>query len=276
MNTLLQSTGVMLPRFVAHAGLIAGIVLAIAGCATTPQALEQGSRPIAGYLDYSYDKNSVLFNTSERHAQTVFFDTFYPFDPSLRYNNAEAVVRYELEHKPFMHNGVLMVALGDLRKLYAPFFSYTVDAATQQFAVNHHFFRKHIAAGSGSRAPRIEYTKIDWQGRYALASTAATVSSATHATTTTRNTIDASAVVSSTAPAAVTLEAAPMQRDGKIYVPLAGFMRSLGKTITNDTAGSGYLAVSHVGPGDTTNDLFNPKYTVSTRTPRLLRAASKP
>ncbi len=261
MHTLPQYTGVVLPRFFVRAGLIVGIVLAIAGCATTPVALEQGSRPIAGYLDYSHDKNSVLFNTSDRHAQTVFFDTFYPFDPSLRYNNAEAMVRYELEHKPFMQNGALMVALGDLRKLYAPFFSYTVDAATQQFAVNHHFFRKHVAAGSGSRAPRIEYTKIDWQGRYALASTAATVSSATHVTTTNRNSIDTSIVASSSATAAVMLDAAPVQRDGKIYVPLASFMRSLGKTITNDTAASGYLAVSHVGPADTANDLFNPKYT---------------
>lgn len=260
MNTQLQSTGVMPARFLGRAGLIACIVLSVAGCATTPAALEQGSRRIGGYLDYSYDKNSVLFNTNERHAQTVFFDTFYPFDPSLRYNNAEAMVRYELENKPFMHNGVLMVALADLRKLYAPFFSYTVDTATQQFEVNHHFFRKRVAAGSGSRAPRLEYTKIAWQARYALASTAATVSSATHATTTSRNTIDASAVVSSNA-AVATLDAAPVQRDGKIYVPVASFMRSLGKTISNDAAASGYLAVSHVGPGDATDDLFNPKYT---------------
>lgn len=261
MHTLLLSTGGLLPGFFVRAGLIAGIVLGVAGCAITPAALEQGSRPIAGYLDYSYDKNSVLFNTSDRHAQTVFFDTFYPFDPSLRYNNAEAMVRYELEHKPFMQNGVLMVALADLRKLYAPFFSYTVDAPTQQFTVNHHFFRKRVAAGSGSRAPRIEYTKIAWQGRYALTSTAATVSSATHATTTSRNTIDSSAVVSPAVPAAATLEAAPVQRGGNIYVPVASFMRTLGKTISNDTAASGYLAVSHVGPGDTSDDLFNPKYT---------------
>jgi len=262
MNTLPeQTTGSVWNRLFARVLLLAFAALTIAGCVTAPMAPEQSSRAIPGYLDYSYDKNSVLFNTNERHMQTVFFDTFYPFDPSLRYNNAEAMVRYELDNKPYLQNGVLMVALSDLRKIYAPYFSYTIDPATQQFTVQHHFFRKRVAAGSGSRAPRIEYTKVAWQGSYTLAGTAGTVSSATHAMTTNRNTIDTSPVASSTAPAAVTLDAAPAQRNGRIYVPVASFMRSLGKTITNDTAASGYLAVSHVGPADTADDLFNPKYT---------------
>lgn len=254
-------TGATRSPLFARVVMLAATALLIAGCATAPTALEQGSRPITGYLDYSYDKNSVLFNIRDRHMQTVFLDTFYPFDPSLRYNNAEAMVRYELDHKPYMHEGVLMVALADLRKLYAPYFSYTVDAMSQQFTVQHHFFRKRIAAGSGSRAPRVEYTKIAWQGSYSLAGKAGTVSSTTHAMTTNRNTLDTSPVASTAAPAAVTLDTAPVQRDGKIYVPVASFMRSLGKTITNDAAGSGYLAVSHVGPADTADDLFNPKYT---------------
>lgn len=258
-----QHPEVTLSYSMSHAlrGLLAACAtMLIASCATTPPALEESSRPITGYLDYSYDKNSVLFPARAAHRQTVFFDTFYPFDPSLRYNNAEAMVRYELEHVPFMQDGVLMVALADLRKIYAPYFSYTVDPAAQRFTVQHHYFRKRVAAGSGSRAPRIEYTKITWQGNYALSGTAATVSSATHATVTDRNTIDASAVVASSAPAPATLGTTPAQREGRIYVPVASFMRSLGKTITDDTAASGYLAVSHIGPQDTSNDLFNPKY----------------
>lgn len=233
----------------------------ISGCATTNTAPEPSSRPITGYLDYSYDKNSVIFNTREAHHRTVFFDTFYPFDPSLRYNNAEAMVRYELDHAPFMQDGVLMVALADLRKIYAPFMSYSIDAASQRFTVQHHYFRKRVASGSGSRAPRIEYTKVAWQGQYSLTDASATSSSATHATVTDRNIIDASPVAGSSAPTTTTLAATPVQRDGRIYVPVASFMRTLGKTITDDSAASGYLAVSHVGPQDTTNDLFNPKYT---------------
>jgi pimeloyl-ACP methyl ester carboxylesterase len=241
--------------------LSAAMAMMVAGCAATPAVLEQSSRAVAGYLDYSYDKNSVLFNTREPHRQTVFFDTFYPFDPSLRYNNAEAMVRYDLEHRPFVDSGVLMVALADLRKIYAPYLSYTVDAATQRFTVHHHFFRKRVAAGSGSRAPRVEYTKVAWQGSYALAATTATTSVATHATVTDRDAIDQSAVVTSGAPAQAALAAAPTQRNGIIYVPVASFMRSLGKTITDDSAASGYFAVSHVGPHETQDDLFNPKYT---------------
>lgn len=255
-----QSNGSVSARFFGRALLLLCIPLLFSACAINPPVLEQGSGTFRGYLDYSYDKNSVLFNTADRYSQTVFFDTFYPFDPSLRYNNAEAIVRYELEHKPFSQNGVLMVALADLRKIYAPYFSYTVDAASQRFAVQHHYFRKRVAAGSGSRAPRVEYTKIAWQGSYALDNTAATVSSVAHAPTTDRNTIDKAAVAASIPPGAVALDAAPVQRDGRIYVPVASFMQSLGKTITNDTAASGYLAVSHVGPTDTADDLFNPQY----------------
>ncbi len=233
----------------------------IAGCASVPSTPEQGSRPITGYLDYSYDKNSVIFNLREASRRTVFFDTYYPFDPSLRYNNAEAMVRYELDHAPFVQDGALMVALSDVRKMYAPFMSYSVDGATERFAVQHHFFRKRVAAGSGSRAPRIEYTKVAWQGQYALANTVATSSSTTHATVTDRNAIDAAPVANTAAPVTATLAAAPVQRDGRIYVPVASFMRTLGKSITDDSAASGYLAVSHVSQQETTDDLFNPKYT---------------
>lgn len=235
-------------------------VTVLGGCVHAPVGPEQSSRPVAGYLDYSYDKNSVLFNVSARHLQTVFMDTFYPFDPSLRYNNAEALVRYELDHKPFVRDGVLMVALADVRKLYAPYFSYTIDHAARRFTVEHHFFRKRVAAGSGSRAPTVEYTKIAWRGDYALDGRDATVSSTTHATTTSRDAIDKSAAASSTPPAVAKLAAAPIQHRGRIYVPVASFMQSLGKSITDDTSGSGFLAVSHVGAHETGDDLFNPKY----------------
>ena len=75
-----------------------------------------------------------------------------------------------------------------------------------------------------------------------------------------RSTIDRAAIAEPGRPAAVALDSPPAQRDGRIYVPLASFMKSLGKTITDDGASSGYLAVSHVGPTDVADDLFNPRY----------------
>lgn len=236
------------------------LTLLAGGCASLPAPLESSSRPVSGYLDYSWDKNSVLFNTREEHLQTVFMDTFYPFDPSLRYNNAEALVRYELDHKPFVEDGVLMVALSDLRKIYAPYFSYTVDPVNKRFSVQHQFFRKRVISGSGSRAPKIEYTKLVWNGSYTLAQQRADVTRTAHKAVIDRNAIDKAPAVGTPHVESAALEKAPAQRDGRIFVPVASFLKSLGKTITDDRAGSGYLAVSHVDPQNTGDDLFNPQY----------------
>lgn len=133
----LQRSAAASKKFTCHfsTALLASMVaLLLAACVTTGTGPDERSPTISGYLDYSYDKNSVLFNIRDAHRKTVFFDTFYPFDPSLRYNNAEALVRYELDHAPFMQNGVLMVALDDLARIYGEkdFRIYDVHAYNQK------------------------------------------------------------------------------------------------------------------------------------------------
>lgn len=260
MHVLYEARSMGLEKLCSKSILLACVLLMICGCAAVPSAPEGSTRPVPGYLDYSYDKNSILFNVKPGHLRTVFLDTIIPFDPTLRYKHAEALVRYELAHEPYLQNGVLMVALSDLRKLYAPYFSYTIDHATQRFSVEHHFFRKKVLAGSGSRAPNVEYTKVVWRGDYRLSEPDAVAWSTSHVQTNDRSKIDSMPAAISSTRAVVKLGAAPQWRENRIFVPLASFMRSLGKTISDDARASGYLAVSSVSPTDTADDLFNPKY----------------
>ncbi len=223
------------------------------------QIAEPAVPPVQPYHDYSYDKNSVVFSADRRHAQTVFLDTIWPFDPKLRYRHVEPLVEYRLDSAPFVRAGVLMVALADVRKLYAPYMSYTVDAQARTFTVVHHHFGKHVAGGAGSRAPTLEYTKRVHEGRYRIGERAAEVVRATHATVSNPAALAAAPVTVSDPATRVTLDASPEVRGGRIFVPVAGFLQSLGKTLTRDAA-SGLFALSDVDPADTRNDLFNPAF----------------
>ncbi len=224
-----------------------------------PVPLETGAGTIQGFQNYSYEKNSVIL-PSRTSGQVAFFDAVQPFDTTLRWESVEPTVRHRLDHPTRLIDGVLMVSLADLRKIYAPYFSYAVNANLNTFEVTHHRFGRRVTAGAGTRAPTMEYTRQVATGSYSLNGRAATTALATHATTTSINQIDSSAVASSTGPRNLTLAAQPRSFDGRIFVPVASFMASLGKTITDDTAGSGYLAISDVAPGDTADDLFNPLY----------------
>lgn len=224
-----------------------------------PVPLETGAGTIQGYNDYSYDKNTVLFPT-RANGSTVFFDSFQPFDTTLRYVSDEPIVRYRMELPTRTSNGVLMVALSDLRKVYAPYFSYTVDESLNNFTATHHLFRKRVTAGAGSRSPTVQYTKMVFSGSYSLTGAAATSFATTHVATTNSNQINASGVTQTTGPRVSRLDASPQVVDGKVYVPVASFLQTMGKTITDASAASGYLAASSVGPDELTDDLFNPSY----------------
>lgn len=221
--------------------------------------LETGAGTIQGYNDYSYDKNTVLFPT-RANGNTVFFDSFQPFDTTLRYVSDEPIVRYRMELPTRTSNGVLMVALSDLRKIYAPYFSYTVDESLSTFTATHHLFRKRVTAGAGSRAPTVQYTKMVYNGSYSLNGANATSFAATHVATTNSSQINSTGITQNSSPRVSRLDAAPQVVDGKVYVPVASFLQTLGKTITNASATSGYLAASSVGPDELTDDLFNPSY----------------
>jgi S-formylglutathione hydrolase FrmB len=162
----------------------------------------------------------------------------------------------------------MMVALPDLAKLYAPYFSFSLTG--NALTVTHHFFNKKVISGAGGRSPNMEYTKIVTVGKFTMGGTDGTKTVSTYAPVTTtpdgnfESKIDAAAIAATVGPTAVVLDLAPSITDGVIYVPVASFLTALGKTITTD---SGFIAASSVPITDMTNDLFNPTYQDRTTAP---------
>ncbi len=68
---------------------------------------------------------------------------------------------YEFDHDyHYTDDGVLMVHLEDLRKMYAPYFDYVRDGDT--LLIRHTIYDKFIKSGFGRRGTTIEYTKKVW------------------------------------------------------------------------------------------------------------------
>jgi hypothetical protein len=250
----------------ALAAAIALVFLLSPGFSLATQ-VETGAGSIPGYIDFSYDKNTIIFPTTGKYDEVVFFDTIYPFDQTLRYKFTEPLVQVPLEHKTFKKQNVLLVALADLQRIYAPYFQYEIIG--DDVYVSHVFYGKHVTAGATSRTPTIAYTKQRWDGTFSLKSTAGLVTMTTYETKTTNNpntafiaTLDAAVPVLTSPPTPVQLEITPSVLNHLVYMPVASLMHALGKTVTMDIAKNhkGYLAISSINPAETTNDLFNPAY----------------
>jgi predicted esterase len=238
------------------------LLAALTGCASAPAPVETGGGQMQAFAEYSYEKNSVLFSTAARDPDrtTVFLDTIYPFDLPLRYQHAEPLVRFSLAHPTQTEGGALMVALDDLARLYAPHLRYTVEPLTGKIEVQHRFLDRKVTAGMGTRSPTVRYTARAHTSQLALG-VASVVSQETLYEGVTRFADLATAPVANRKPSTtMPLETAPVTSGGRVYVPVASFMRSLGKTASNDAARQ-WLAISDVDPADTTHDLFNPAFT---------------
>lgn len=189
-----------------------------------------------GYVDFSSDRSTIFFNTTGSYDQTVFFDFFYPFDTSLKLNHYDALTKYQLEYPTYQENAVLMVALDDVVKLYAPYLTYGISG--QEMTVRHSLVTKTVhPEDSGLRSPRLNYVKTIWEAKYPLGTAGdITVNKTTYKPFTTKAADGAveglaAAEAEKTEPVSGKKLTTPItMKDGKIYVPMAEFMGALEKT----------------------------------------------
>ena len=235
-------------------------VLALGACSQVPVLQETERTELPGFIEHSYDKNSVMFSTRPADARVVFMDTIIPFDLPLRYRHAEPLVRVELALPLVQQGGVLLASLEDLRRLYAPWFGVKTDPASGAIDIVHHRFDRQVVGGQGSRAPTIQYGRQVYRLSLTLGQGQAQVETVSHERVNRVADIDAAPVrPGSTQRQALQWPVAPRVIGGRVYLPVASVMQALGKTITTDAA-AGWLAVSDVGPAQTDSDLFNPRY----------------
>ncbi|MDO4548936.1 MAG: hypothetical protein Q4D04_12615, partial [Clostridia bacterium] len=218
------------------------LLLALVMCATG-LALDSTLPEATPYVDYSSDRSAIFFNT-QGYNQTVFFDFFYPFDPPLNVVVNNPIAQYTLDYPTYDDDGVLMVALDDLEKLYAPWLDFAL--ADDALLVRHTTYTKDVVSGNGGRTPLIDYQKTVWEASISLSGNVMEVVKTPYEViqmTTNRN------IEALDAPDAVKLEETAYTfeldrsvtlRDGVYYLPCASFMTALGKDAVNE---DGYLTV---------------------------------
>ncbi len=122
---------------------------------------EVSTLPNHDYVDFSSDRSTWFFDTKADEGNKAFFDFFLPFDSTVKISTYNPLVMYEFDHDyHYTDDGVLMVHLEDLRKMYAPYFDYVRDGDT--LLIRHTIYDKFIKSGFGRRGTTIEYTKKVW------------------------------------------------------------------------------------------------------------------
>lgn len=113
------------------------------------------------YQDFSSERSTWFFKIDKERKNTIFSDFYPPFDPSVKVENFSPIMEYNLDSNYYFNNqNNLMVELEDLKKIYAPYFSYSLE----KDRLNIEFVRydKEIIGNLGKRNTKLEYTKRVW------------------------------------------------------------------------------------------------------------------
>lgn len=113
------------------------------------------------YQDFSSERSTWFFKLEENDNRKIFSDFYPPFDPSIKLENFSPLMEYNLDSSYYFNSqNNLMVEIEDLTKIYAPYFSYSLE----KDKLNIRFIRydKEIIGNLGQRNTKLEYTKRVW------------------------------------------------------------------------------------------------------------------
>ncbi|WP_273130163.1 alpha/beta hydrolase-fold protein [Bacillus weihaiensis] len=205
--------------------------------------------PDQPYVDFSSERSTWFLRTTEEKNNVAFFDFYYPFDPSVKMKAYDPLAMYEFEHNYYFGDqGSLMINLKDLKKMYDPYFDYSIS--DDDLHIKHTVYEKLVVKGFGERSTTLEYKKKVWDISFSNISELDTNTGVYQyqeylPVTGGRNSQEVS-------PVEINLEKSISNKpftfsngsveikDGEYYVPLAEIMGVMGKkTWEND----GYLAI---------------------------------
>lgn len=113
------------------------------------------------YQDFSSERSTWFFKIDKEGKRTIFSDFYPPFDPSVKVENFSPIMEYNLDSNYYFNNqNNLMVELEDLKKIYAPYFSYSLEK--DRLSIEFVRYDKEIIGNLGKRNTKLEYTKRVW------------------------------------------------------------------------------------------------------------------
>lgn len=113
------------------------------------------------YQDFSSERSTWFFKIDKEGKKTIFSDFYPPFDPSVKVENFSPIMEYNLDSNYYFNNqNNLMVELEDLKKIYAPYFSYSLEK--DRLSIEFVRYDKEIIGNLGKRNTKLEYTKRVW------------------------------------------------------------------------------------------------------------------
>ncbi|MYL29658.1 alpha/beta fold hydrolase [Halobacillus halophilus] len=221
--------------------------------------------PEHSYVDFSSDRSTWFFRTDGGDRSMAFFDFFSPFDPTVKVEGYDPLTSYELEHRYYFgEDDALMVHIEDMKKMYDPYFDYTMEEDTLR--IRHTAFDKLLTSGIGERSTTIQYTKKVWDLSIDLSEVEGTydyrefqpVEGGRNKGAVTPDELNEEAGFTGKS---FTLSSGSIeQKEGGVYVPLASLMEWMGKTSFEE---QGYLTVQSEGLADVTTSVDRPDVEVS-------------
>lgn len=112
---------------------------------------------VKNYIDFSSERSTWFFKKTNNN-KIIFSDFYPPFDTSIKVDFFNPLMSFKLDSSyKITKNNEILLKLDDLKKLYAPYFTYIKNKDNLQ--INFIKYDKKVIGNFGKRNTKIEYIK---------------------------------------------------------------------------------------------------------------------